>query len=140
MVVDKNKLTVKVLEVGELDALAHTQNISSRAQAVEHHPEVASVQSGHGVRGCACRLSHARQSVLNVCPGRDDGAEDHQSERKERHWRDSTTEPENLSVCDQNDGKVLENGVDGNREELEGPGTRVDHTDEKKRDGKPCCC
>jgi hypothetical protein len=98
------------------------------------------MQSGHGVCACTCSVSHARQSVLNICPGCDDGAEDHQSERKESHGRDSTTEPKNLSVCDQDDGKVLEDSIDGNREKLEGPGARVDHTDEEKRDGKPYCC
>lgn len=37
-------LTVKVLEVGQLDALPHAQDVGSSAEAVEHHPEIASVQ------------------------------------------------------------------------------------------------
>lgn len=75
--------------------------------------------------------------MLNVCPGRNDGAKNHQSERKESHWRNRASEPKNLSVCDQDNGQVLENGVDGDREELEGPGARVDHADEEERDGEP---
>ena len=132
-----DKLTVKVLEVGKLDALAHAQNISCRAKAVEHHPEVSGVQSRHGLSGLLCSVTHARQSVLDVCPGRNDGTEDHQSEREERHWCDCTAKPEHLSVCDQDDGQVLEDGVDGNRKVLERPGTGVDHADEKDGDGEP---
>ena len=137
MVASQNKLTVKVLEVGELDALAHAQNISSRAQAVEHHPEVSGVQGRHGLSGLLRSVTHARQSVLNVSPSRNNRTQHHQSEREESHWCDCATEPKNLSVCDQDDGQVLENGVDGNRKVLERPGTGVDHADEQDGDGEP---
>lgn len=35
--------TVKVLEVGQLDALAHAEHVGRGAQAVDHHPDVTSI-------------------------------------------------------------------------------------------------
>jgi hypothetical protein len=133
-------LTVEVLEVGQLDALPHAQNIGGGAEAVEHHPQVAGVQGGHGLGSGFGRLAHAAQSVLDICPGRNDGAEDHQAKREESHRCDGASEPKHLAVCDQDDGQVLEDGVDGDREELERPCARVDHADEQEGDGKPWCC
>jgi hypothetical protein len=133
-------LTVKVLEVGQLDALPHAQNVGCGAEAVEHHPEVAGMQSRHGLVAGLSSMAHAAQSMLDVCPCGNDGAQDHQSEREEGHGRDRASKPKHLSICDQDDCKVFENSVDGNREELEGPCARVDHADEKEGNGEPCCC
>jgi hypothetical protein len=133
-------LTVKVLEVGQLDALSHTQNIGGGAQAVEHHPEVPSVQSRHGF-GCGLgSLADTVQGMLNVCPRRDDGAEDHQAKGEESHGCDGAAKPEHLSVSNEDDCQVFEDGVDGDGEELEGPGARVNHADEEEGDGEPCRC
>ena len=49
----QGKLTVKVLEVGELDALAHAEHVGSGAEAVDHHPEIARVQGCDLVGGLA---------------------------------------------------------------------------------------
>ena len=86
------------------------------------------------------RVAHAGKCVLNICPSCDDGAEDHQSEGEESHWCDRATEPEHLTVCDQDDGQVLEDSIDGDREELERPSTCVDHADEEESNGEPCPC
>jgi len=75
---------------------------------------------------------------LDVRPRSNDGAEHHQTKREQGHGRDASTEPEDLSVGNDDDGQVLEDGVHGNREELERLGARVDHSDEEQRDGEPC--
>ena len=75
--------------------------------------------------------------MLNVCPSCNNGAEDHQTEREERHGGDGTAKPEHLTICDQDNGQILEDGVDRNREEFERPSTCVNHTDEEESDGKP---
>lgn len=133
-------LTVKILEVGQLNALLHAQNVGGSAEAVEHHPQVSGVQGRHGIDSGLSGLAHAGQSVLDIGPGGNDGAEDHQAEGEESHWCDSAAEPEHLAICDQNDCQVLEDGVDGDREELEGPRAGVDHADEEEGDGEPWDC
>jgi len=37
--------SIKVLEVRQLDALAHTEHVRRAAEAVEQHPDVAGVES-----------------------------------------------------------------------------------------------
>lgn len=136
----EGELTVKVLEVGQLDALAHAQHERGAADAVEHHPQVARVQGGHGLgrRGGLVPTRHAGQRVLDVGPRGDDGAEDHEAEGEERHGRHRAAEPEHLAVRDQDDGQVLEDGVHGDGQEFQRPGAGVDHADEEERDGEPC--
>jgi hypothetical protein len=135
----REPLTIKVLEVGKLNSLAHNQEKGGTADAVEQHPQVSSVQGRDGVGRRLCSMSHgAAESMLDICPGCDNGAENHQTEREEGHGGDGATEPQHLSVCDENDSQVLEDGVDGNREKLERPSARVDHADEEKGDGEPC--
>jgi hypothetical protein len=51
------RLTIEILEVGQLNALPHAQNVGGSAEAVEHHPEVTSMQSRHGVVGGLGSLS-----------------------------------------------------------------------------------
>lgn len=125
--------TVKVLEVGQLDALAHAEHVGRGAQAVDHHPDVASIESGDLAAGIAAALN----GVLDVGPGGDDGAENHQAEGEEGHVGDRATEPEDLTVGDQDNSQVLEDSVDGDGEELEGLGTGVDHADQQEGDGEP---
>lgn len=139
MLTSLEELTVKILEVGQFDAFPHTQNVSSSAQAVEHHPKIASVQGRHSISGglSLCSRTHAGQGVLDVCPGGDDGAQNHQAKREEGHWRDGASEPQNFAVRDQDDSQVFENSVYGNGEELERPSARVNHADEKQRNGEP---
>ena len=135
----EGELTVKVLEVGQLDALAHAQHEGGAADAVEHHPQVARVQGGHGLgrRGGLVPTRHAGQRVLDVGPRGDDGAEDHEAEGEERHGGHRAAEPEHLAIRDEDDGQVLEDGVDGDGQEFERPGAGVDHADEEERDGEP---
>ena len=79
-----------------------------------------------------------RQRVLDIAPRRDDGGEHDESEGEERHGRDAAAEPEDLAVGDQDDGQVLEDGVDGDGEVFDCPGCCVDHGDEEEGDGEPC--
>lgn len=73
----------------------------------------------------------------DVGPSRNDGAEDHKAEAQQGHAGDRSAEPEHLAVCDQNNCQVLEDGVDGDAEELEGLATGVDHANEQEGDGEP---
>ena len=98
------------------------------------------MQSRHGISSRISSLAHASQRVLDIGPGRDDGAQNHQSEREESHWGHGAAEPKHLSVCNQNDCQVFKDGVYGDREKLQRPGTRVDHADEEEGDREPCCC
>ena len=77
------------------------------------------------------------QSVLNVRPCRDHRTQYHQAEAQQLHTRHAASEPEDLAVCDEDDGQVLEDGVYRDGEELESFGRGVDHANEEQRDGKP---
>jgi hypothetical protein len=132
-------LTVKVLEVGELDALAHAQHVRGRAEAVDQHPDVARVESRDLV-GCLTSQGVAgvgRERVGDVRPCSNNRAEDHQAEAQQGHACDGAAEPQHLAVCDQDDGQVLEDGVDGDAEELQGLAAGVDHADQQEGDGEP---
>jgi hypothetical protein len=128
---------VKVLEVGQLDTLAHTENVGSGGQAVHKHPDVSSVESRESGSGLAGAVSVGSNGGVNVGPGGNNGRENHQSEGEQGHVGDGSTEPEDLSVGDKDDGQVLEDGVDGNGEVLNRLGTGVDHGNEEERDGEP---
>jgi hypothetical protein len=128
--------TVKVLEVCQLDALAHAEDVTGAAEAVQCHPNVPRVQGGDLVAGGRARM--AGQSVLDICPCSDEGRENHETKGEEGGSGDTAAEPQNLTVGDQDDGQVLENGVDGDGEVLQGLGRRVDHANEEERDGEPC--
>lgn len=76
--------------------------------------------------------------MLNIGPSSNNRTGDHQSEREQSQTGDSrTTKPEDLSVGDQDDGQVLEDGVDGNREKLQSLGTGEDHADKEKSNREP---
>ena len=49
-------------------------------------------------------MSMKFKSMLDVCPSRDDGTQNHESEGEKGHWCDRAAEPKNLAVCDQ-DGR-----------------------------------
>ncbi len=122
--------TVKIFEVGQLDAFAHPEHVGRAAEAIEQHPHVPGVQSGDTSVGLGAGVpAEALHRVLDICPGGDDGAENHEAEGEEGHSRNGAAEPEDFAVGDQDDGQVLEDGVDGNGEELKGFGTGVDHAD-----------
>ena len=75
--------------------------------------------------------------MLDVGPCCDDRGEDHQAEGEERHAGHAAAEPKHLAVGDQDDGQVLEDGVDWDGKELNGFAAGVDHSDQKERDGEP---
>ena len=76
--------------------------------------------------------------MLNIGPSSNNGTGDHQSERKQSETCNSrTAKPEDFPISDQNDGQVIEDGVDGNREELQGLGAGEDHSDKEKSNGEP---
>jgi hypothetical protein len=130
-------LTVKVLEVCELDSFPHSQNIGCRRQAVEQHPNITGIQSlelsCRSGTGAGMRL----ESMLDIGPSGNDGAEDHQAKGEKCHRRHRSTEPKHFAVCNQNDGQILEDRVYGDREESQRLRARVDHTDEEERDREP---
>ena len=93
---------VEVLEVGQLDSLSHEENEGGGGEAVQGHPEVADVEVH-------------RAAGVGVAVGGDDGREHHEDEGAERHRGHLAAEPQDLAVGDQDDGQVLEDGVDRNR-------------------------
>nr|POE97733.1 hypothetical protein CFP56_79220 [Quercus suber] len=123
----------------ELDALAHAQEIGGGAEAVEHHPHVARIEGGDLVPGLAARrvTVEAVERVLDIPPRGDHAAHDHQTKGQQGHRGDAATKPEHLAVRDLDYGQVLEDGVDGDAEELQGFGGGVDHADEEDGDGSP---
>jgi len=130
-----SRLTIKILEVGELDALAHSKNIGSGTEAVGKHPRITGIEMRD--LGVAVGRVEVRDGVLDISPGSDERREYHKSEREQRHASYGATEPENFAVGNDDDGQVLEDGVNGNGQELDGPSARVDHADKEERDGKP---
>lgn len=144
---DSQQVVVKhgipILKVHLLDDLAHAQEVRGSEKDIESHPSVTGVESGHLIStvGAGAGKSRARsiggEGVLNVGPGGDDGGEDHEAEGEEGGWGDRAAEPEDLAVGNDDDGQVLEDGVDWDGKELEGFGGGVDHADEEEGDWKP---
>lgn len=133
------RLTVEVLEVGELDPLAHAEHVGRRAEAIKHHPDVARIQCAD-LLGCLTCLripAIRRQSMLNVRPSSNHAAQDHETKTQQGHTRDGAAEPQHLAVGDQDDGQVFKDGVDRDAEKLEGFGGSVDHADEEEGDREP---
>lgn len=110
--------TIKVLEVGQLDTLPHAQDVGGTANAVEHHPHIASVQSGDFCGSFGLGMPIVLQRMLDIGPGCDYGAENHQPEREQGHSAHRPSEPQDFPVCDKDDGQILKDGIDRNREEL----------------------
>ena len=128
----KGEHTVKVLEVGQLDPLAHSQNVRGCAETVDQHPDVPSVQS----RDPSSSIRILKR-MFDISPRGDDGAEHHQTKGEKRKTRHRATEPQHFSVCNEDDSQVFENGVDGDREELKRLGASVDHTNQKQSNREP---
>lgn len=134
---------IPILEVHLLDDLAHAQQITRSEKDVKSHPRVTGVESSHLVSTVGAGAGEGGagtvggERVLDIGPGGDDGGEDHEAEGEEGGWGDGAAEPEDLSVCDDDDGQVLEDGVDWDGKELECLGGGVDHADEEEGDWKP---
>lgn len=125
-------LTVPVLEVHALDDLAHAQNIRGSAENVQAHPSISGIQSGERLDGLG-----SLAGVVCISPGSHDRTQDHKPEGKEGEGSNAASKPQNFAIGNDNDGQILENGVHGNREILEGLGACVDHADEEEGDGEP---
>ena len=76
-------------------------------------------------------MSDAVNGSLDVSPRGNDGAEHHETEGEQCHWRHAAAEPQNLSIGNDDDCKVLEDRVYRYREELEGFGASIDHAHEE---------
>lgn len=122
--------TIIVLEVHLLDDLAHAEHIRGSADDVHAHPRITRVQGRERSRGID-RVADAVNRSLDIGPRSNDGAKHHQAEGEQGQGGDAATEPEHLSVRDNDDCQVLEDGVDRHGEELQGLGARVNHADEK---------
>ena len=72
--------TVKVLEVGELNSLAHPKHVSGAAEAVEKHPHITRIEGRDLGRGLIASVTEVLKSVLDICPCGDDGADNHETE------------------------------------------------------------
>ena len=75
--------------------------------------------------------------MLDICPRRDDGTENHKTEGEEGQARDGAAKPKNFTVGDYDDGQVFKDGVNGYGEELESFGAGINHADQKEGDRKP---
>ena len=133
------RLTVPILEVHFLDDLAHRQNVGRSAENIHSHPRITSIQGRNGQGSlCTLDLSTSIERMLDISPSSNYRAENHKPECEKSGCCDASSEPQNLSICSDNDGQVLEDRVDRDREELKGFGAGIDHTDEEKGDGEPC--
>ena len=94
---------VEVLEVGQLDSDSHEQHETGRGETVGEHPEVTQVHSVQILGGLL---------LSAVTVGGKNRGENHQKERAQGHGSDLTTEPQDLTVSDQDNGQVLEDRVD----------------------------
>ena len=80
------------------------------------------------------------QSSGDVRPGSNDGRQDHQGKGEESEHGHASSEPNDLAICNEDNGKILEDGVDGNVEVLECLGSSPDRENKQGRDGSPCSC
>jgi hypothetical protein len=130
----KALLTIKVLEVGQLDALTHAQAVERSAKTVDQHPDITSIQS----RDFSGRVCARCERMLNISPGGNERADNHQPEGKQGESGDGgTAKPEDLSVSDENNGQVLEDSVHRNGQKLQSFRAGENHSDEKKSNGEP---
>ena len=129
--------TVKVFEVSQLYSLSHAQDIGRRAEAVEKHPHVPSIEGGDLGRSFGAGMPIKMQRMLNIRPCCNDGTQNDETKREEGQSCYRSTKPEYLSIGGDYDGQVLENGEHGNGEVLESFRAGVDHADQEERDRKP---
>lgn len=129
--------TIKILKVGELDPLPHAQHVTRGTQAVDQDPDIPGVQRAQCLRLLRAAVAIRADGRADVRPRGNDTRHHHETEREQRHGADRAAKPQHLAVGDQDDCQVLEDGVDGDAEELEGLGRGVDHGDEQQRDGEP---
>jgi hypothetical protein len=137
VVVRKGFRTVKILEVGQLDSLAHAKNVGRRRQAVDHHPDVTGVEGAQRGSSLGRIMTVGTDGGIDIGPGGDNRRQNHQSEGEQRQASDRAAEPENLTVGNQDDGQVLKDCVHGDREVLYRLGAGIDHRNQEKGDREP---
>lgn len=116
---------VKVLEVSQFDSLSHVQDKGSGRETVDKHPEVTNTEQTRV--GVGLLVTHTGN----------DGGQNHQEEGTQGHWGHRSSKEQNLTVCNEDDGQVLEHGVHWDGQELQGLRTGVDHQHEQNRDRSP---
>lgn len=121
-------LTIEILEVRQLNPLPHSQHERRRAQTIDTHPHIPRMQRLQLIT-CDRTIPIATKSMLNIGPSRDHTRQNHQPKREQSHPGDRAAKPKDLTVCDEDDGHVFEDGVDWNGEVLDRFGTGVDHRD-----------
>lgn len=103
---------VPVLESSDLDALLHEQDVGGRAGAVESHPDVAdrhAADTGYLCDLATCGLvEHGTPRKGDVGPCGDHRGADHERKCNKSKASDMAAEHEHLSVCNEDDGEVLE--------------------------------
>lgn len=124
--------TIKILEIGELDALPHAQDVTRRTQTINQNPDIPGIQRAECLRLLRAAVAIRADGRADICPGGHDTRDHHETEREQRHGADGAAKPQHLAVGDQDDCQVLEDCVDGDAEELEGLGRGVDHGDEQQ--------
>jgi hypothetical protein len=134
------RLTVEILEIRELDSLPHAEHISGGAQAIHQHPNVTGIQRRHFGVCDGGIVVIVGNGIGDISPRGNNRAHNHEAKGEKSHASDLAAKPKNLAVCNEDNGQVLEDGVDGNAQELDGPGTRVDHANEQQRYGEPFPC
>lgn len=126
---------VEIAELGLLNTLAHAEDETGIGKTVSSHPEVADVEAS--ISSGLTKLSGSRLGNRDIGPSSDDRRKNNKEERKEGHGADRTAKPDNLTVGNENDGNILEDGEDRNRKELHGLGSGVNHQDQKNRNWQP---
>lgn len=122
-------LTIPILKVHFFDNFAHRKDICRGAKDIHAHPSISGIQCGECFRSfCSLPAGTTVKSMLDIRPCSNYRAKNHEPEREERRGSDAATEPEHFAVCDDNDGQVLEDSVDGDRKELKSFGAGIDHS------------
>ena len=104
-----SELTVVSLESSLGNTLPHEKHKHRVTDAVSDHPSISDIESGD----MCCCIRLCVQGMLDISPSCKHRTQDHETERGERHARDLVSEDEFFTICDEDDGQVLGNGVDG---------------------------
>lgn len=70
--------------------------------------------------------------MADIRPRGDNRAQNHKAKRKQGHSSDGAAKPEDLTVRNENNCKVLEDCVDWDREKFESFGSGINHANEEK--------
>ncbi|KAI6750304.1 hypothetical protein HG531_007569 [Fusarium graminearum] len=85
---------VPIFEVHLVNDLAHAKDVRGRADNVHGHPKVTGVQGRKRIGITRGGTVITRDGALDISPGSNNGAENHETERGESSRRDRATEPD----------------------------------------------